>query len=52
MLILSEVSDEEAARRWIDHPDAAAQWMSSAGVGAYPPLFVGRLFDVMRIETE
>jgi len=51
-LILSEFSDEEGARRWIDHPDAAAQWMTRAGVGPYPPLFVGRLFDVMRIETE
>jgi hypothetical protein len=51
-LILSEFSDEEGARRWIDHPDAAAQWMTKAGVGPYPPLFVGRLFDVMRIETE
>jgi hypothetical protein len=51
-LILSEFSDEEGARHWIDHPDAAAQWMTTAGVGPYPPLFVGRLFDVMRIETE
>jgi len=25
--------------------------MSGAGVGAYPPLFVGRFFDMMRIET-
>jgi hypothetical protein len=51
-LILSEFSDEEGARHWIDHPDAAAQWMTRAGVGPYPPLFVGRLFDAMRIETE
>jgi hypothetical protein len=51
-LILSEFSDEEGARHWIDHPDAAARWMTRAGVGPYPPLFVGRLFDVMRIETE
>jgi heme-degrading monooxygenase HmoA len=51
VLILQEFRDEESARQWIDHPDAAAQWMSGAGVGAYPPLFVGRLFDIMRIET-
>ena len=51
VLILSEFSDEEEARHWIDHPDAAAQWTSRTGVGPYPPLFVGRLFDVMRIET-
>jgi hypothetical protein len=52
VLILQEFPDEEGARHWIDHPDAAAQWMSGAGKGAYPPLFMGRLFDVMRIETE
>ena len=51
VLILQEFPDEESARQWIDHPDAAAEWMSGAGMGAYPPLFVGRFFDMMRIET-
>jgi hypothetical protein len=49
VLILQEFPDEEVARQWIDHPDAAAPWMSGAGAGAYPPLFVGRFFDMMRI---
>ncbi|OBH40658.1 fatty-acid--CoA ligase [Mycobacterium mantenii] len=52
VLILQELPDEESARRWIDHPDAAAQWMSGAGIGAYPPVFVGRFFDMMRIEAD
>ncbi len=52
VLILQEFPDEDGARRWIDHPDAAAQWMSGAGVGAYPPLFVGRFFDMMRVEGD
>jgi hypothetical protein len=52
VLILQEFPDEERARHWIDHPDAAAQWMSGAGIGAYPPLFVGRFFDMMRIEAD
>ena len=52
VLILQEFPDEETARQWIDHPDAAAQWMSGAGIGAYPPLFVGRFFDMMRIEAD
>jgi hypothetical protein len=50
VLILQEFPDEESARQWIEHPDAAAQWMSGAGVGPYPPLFVGQLFNTMRIE--
>ena len=52
VLILQEFPDEDSARQWIDHPDAAAQWMSGAGIGAYPPLFVGRFFDMMRIEAD
>ncbi|AFC42065.1 MULTISPECIES: hypothetical protein [Mycobacterium] len=52
VLILQEFPDEERAREWIDHPDAAAQWMSGAGIGAYPPLFVGRFSDMMRIEAD
>ncbi|KQH76477.1 fatty-acid--CoA ligase [Mycobacterium gordonae] len=53
VLILQEFPDEESARQWIDHPDATAQWMGGgAGVGAYPPLFVGRYFDMMRIDVE
>lgn len=52
VLILSELPDEESARQWIDHPDAAAEWMSGAGVGAYPPIFVGRFANMMRIEAD
>ncbi|GFG66809.1 hypothetical protein MKUB_42990 [Mycobacterium kubicae] len=50
VLILQEFPDEDGARRWIDHPDAAAPWLTGAGVGAYPPVFVGRFLEMMRIE--
>lgn len=49
-MILQELDDEEHARCWIEHPDAAAPWITRAGVGAYPPVFVGRFFDMMRID--
>ena len=52
VLIMSELPDEASARRWIDHPDAAAEWLSGAGVGAYPPIFVGRFTNMMRIEAD
>ena len=52
VLIVQEFPDEAAARRWIEHPDAAAEWIAGAGVGAYPPLFVGRIVDMMRIEAD
>ncbi len=50
VMILQELNDEDRARRWIEHPDPAAPWIAGAGVGAYPPLFVGKLFDMMRID--
>lgn len=50
VLILQEIDDEDAARRWIEHPDVVARWMTGAGVGAYPPLFVGKLVGMMRID--
>jgi hypothetical protein len=49
VMILQQLNDDDSARRWIDHPDAAAQWMTGRGVGAYPPVFVGSFFDMMRI---
>jgi hypothetical protein len=50
VMILSEIDSADNARRWIEHPDPAAEWMANAGMGAYPPLFVGKLLQAMRIE--
>jgi hypothetical protein len=50
VMILQEIDDEKSARRWIEHPDSVAEWMENAGMGAYPPLFVGKLLHIMRID--
>ena len=49
VMILQEIADEISTRHWIDHPDAAAEWMSNAGFGAYPTQFVGRFAHLMSI---
>ncbi len=49
VMILQEIADELSARDWIDHPDAAAEWMSNAGFGAYPTQFVGRFAHLMSV---
>ena len=49
VMFLQELVDEASARRWLAQPDVAAEWLSDAGVGAYPPVFVGRLAHTMRI---
>ncbi|MGO4445145.1 fatty-acid--CoA ligase [Mycobacterium sp. 2YAF39] len=52
VMILQEIEDEGAARHWIDHPDAAAEWMSNAGLGPYPTQFVGRFAHIMSVDEQ
>jgi hypothetical protein len=49
MMILQEIASERQARRWIRYPEAAAEFMSEAGVGAHPPVFVGRLVQALEV---
>jgi hypothetical protein len=49
VMILEEIDSEASVRKWIDKPDAAAEWMSQAGLGAYPPMFVGTVAHVMTV---
>jgi heme-degrading monooxygenase HmoA len=50
VMILQEFEDEAAARQWLEHPDAAAEWMSTAGLGPYPTQFVGRFAHLMTVD--
>jgi hypothetical protein len=52
VMILQEIDNEINASQWIDHPDAAAEWMSRAGLGAYPTQFVGRFAHLMAIDEK
>lgn len=49
-LILQQIDDELSARRWLHDSDDAAEWLAEAGVGAYPPVFIGQFQQMMRIE--
>ena len=51
VMFLHELSDAASVQDWLRRPDISAAWFSDAGVGAYPPLFIGRLAHVMRIES-
>lgn len=50
VLILQEFDSEANARRWITRHDTAADWMEDAGIGVYPPLFVGEFVEIMRVD--
>jgi hypothetical protein len=51
-MILHEIATSHQAAQWLQHPDPAAAWMSQTGVSCYPPLFVGRLHQVIRVSTQ
>lgn len=52
VFMLQEADDEESAARWINQPEFATDWITRAGVGIYPPVFVGGLQHMMRVEQE
>jgi heme-degrading monooxygenase HmoA len=49
VMVLQEVATEQQAEQWVHQPDDAAAFMSEAGEGAYPPLFVGRLVQAIEV---
>jgi hypothetical protein len=52
VMILLQIATEQQAQEWIRHPDAAAAFMSEAGEGAYPPLFVGHLVQAIEVPQD
>lgn len=52
IFMLQEADDELGAGQWINEPEFASEWITRAGVGIYPPVFVGRLEQLMRVGQE
>lgn len=50
VMMLLQIDDAEHAQHWLRYSRLAAEWLARAGVGAYPPVFVGRLQSLVRIE--
>jgi hypothetical protein len=48
VMFLQQLASVENALKWVDRPEIAAAWLSAAGVGAYPPVFVGRFVSAVR----
>lgn len=52
VFMLQETTEEVAEGRagaWISQPAFSDDWITRAGVGVYPPVFVGHLAHLMRI---
>jgi hypothetical protein len=50
VMMLFHVDDEAHARHWLRDSELSSEWMGRAGIGAYPPVFVGRLRQTLRVE--
>ncbi|OBF89292.1 hypothetical protein A5790_19985 [Mycobacterium sp. 852002-51152_SCH6134967] len=49
VLFLHQLATARTALQWVANSDIASEWLTSAGVGAYPPVFVGRFVHAMRL---
>ncbi|KUH82958.1 MULTISPECIES: hypothetical protein [unclassified Mycobacterium] len=49
VLFLQQLASARTAMQWVARSDIASEWLASAGVGAYPPVFVGRFVHAMRL---
>lgn len=49
VMTLLEIDSVASAQRWIDQPDAAAEWMSGTEAAGYPRVFVGKLAHVINL---
>jgi hypothetical protein len=50
VMLLLRIDDEPHARNWLRNSGLAAEWLEKAGIGAYPPVFVGRFQQMIRID--
>lgn len=50
VMLLFHIDDESHARHWLRDSDLSSEWMGKAGIGAYPPVFIGRLERTLRVD--
>ena len=50
VMMLFHIDDESHARHWLRDSDLSSEWMGKAGIGAYPPVFIGRLERTLRVD--
>jgi hypothetical protein len=49
VMLLLHTDNEAHARTWLHDSDLAHEWLDRAGVGAYPPVFVGALEGMVNV---
>jgi hypothetical protein len=49
ILFIQELARAEVAQSWLKRSAVADKWLAEAGMGAYPPLFVGRFENMLQL---
>ena len=49
VLFLQQLASVKTAAQWASNSPIASDWLAAAGIGAYPPVFVGRFVHAMRL---
>jgi hypothetical protein len=50
VMMLFQIDDESHARHWLRDSELSTEWMGKAGIGAYPPVFIGKLQRTLRVD--
>ncbi|MDT5081898.1 MAG: hypothetical protein QOJ80_6535, partial [Mycobacterium sp.] len=50
VMMLFQIDDENHARHWLRDSELSTEWMGKAGMGAYPPVFIGKLQSMLRVD--
>jgi hypothetical protein len=50
VMFLQQLASAETALTWVSRSKIASAWLAAAGIGAYPPVFVGRFVAAMRVD--
>jgi hypothetical protein len=50
VMMLFQIDDEAHARHWLRDSELSTEWMGKAGIGAYPPVFIGTLQRIIGVD--
>jgi hypothetical protein len=50
VMMLFSIDDEAHAKHWLRDSELSDEWLGKAGIGAYPPVFIGTLQRVIRVD--
>jgi len=50
VMFLHQLASAEKALKWVKGSEIASTWLAAAGIGAYPPVFVGQFVTAIHLD--